>query len=103
MVNFKKKIQAHHATISSVAKALGITQSALSQQINNKSITLEKTKEIAHIIGCSLSELVSDNEKGLTALVEYNSKLKSAHSLQELKDIVAEIEQDDTKKEPPKD
>lgn len=79
---------------------VGISQGSLSTALNGNP-TLDKLKEIAHIIGCSLSELVSDNEKSLTALVEYNSKLKSAHSLQELKDIVAEIEQDDGKKEQP--
>ena len=92
-MDIKKRIQAH-STISNVAKGLGITQSALSQQINNKTITLEKIRQIAKILNCSVSELVSDEADGssLTAFVEYRGKLLAAHSLHELKNLVNDIE-----------
>ncbi len=59
-MDLKKIIRSHGQTISSIAGKLGITQSALSQQINNGSITFAKVEHIADIIGVSLSELVAD-------------------------------------------
>lgn len=62
-MDIKKIIKEHGWTISSIASKMGITQSALSQQINNGTITFAKVEQIASIIGVSLSELVSDEEE----------------------------------------
>lgn len=51
-MDLKKIIRSHGQTISSVAEKLGITQSALSQQINNGSISFAKVEQIANICGC---------------------------------------------------
>ena len=62
-MDLKKIIRSHGQTISSVAEKLGITQSALSQQINNGSISFAKVEQIASICGCSPSSfLVIDGE-----------------------------------------
>ena len=59
-MDLKKIIRSHGQTISSVAEKLGITQSALSQQINNGSISFAKVEQIANICGWSpLSETLS--------------------------------------------
>lgn len=59
-MDLKKIIRSHGQTISSIAEKLGITQSALSQQINNGSITFAKVEQIAELCGCSLSEFTHD-------------------------------------------
>lgn len=67
-MDLKRAIKDKGFSISKVADELGITQSALSQQINNNTISLARTKEIASIIGVSLSELVSDDMNALSVL-----------------------------------
>lgn len=62
-MDLKKNIKKYGWTISSVAGEMGITQSALSQQINNSTITFAKVEQIASIIGVSLFELLSDESK----------------------------------------
>lgn len=59
-MDLKTRIKDSGYSISRVAEALGITQSALSQQINNNTISLARTKEVADIIGMPLPELVSE-------------------------------------------
>lgn len=59
-MDLKKAIKDKGFTIGGVATALGITQSALSQQINNDTISLARSADIAKIIGVSLSELVAE-------------------------------------------
>lgn len=59
-MDIKKNIQAQGSNISKVAKELNISQSALSQQINHKSITVERVREIAKILGCSPASLIAD-------------------------------------------
>ena len=56
----KKAIKKGGFTIGGIAKRLGITQSALSQQINNDTISLARAADIAAIMSVSLSELVAD-------------------------------------------
>lgn len=60
-MDLKKIIRSHGQTISSIAEKLGITQSALSQQINNGSITFAKVEQIAALCGCSLSEFTHND------------------------------------------
>ena len=62
-MDLKKNIKKYGWTISSVAGEMGITQSALSQQINNSTITFAKVEQIASIIGVSLFELLSDESE----------------------------------------
>ena len=68
-MDLKKAIKNGGFTIGGVAAKLGITQSALSQQINNDTISLARAANIANIIGISLSELVADNETADANLV----------------------------------
>lgn len=58
-MDIKKAIKAHGQTISSIADKLGITQSALSQQINNNTITLAKVEQIAAICGVPFEDFIS--------------------------------------------
>lgn len=73
-MNIKKAIKNHKATISSVAKQLGITQSALSQQINNNSISFSKVEQIAGILGISVSEFCAEENKKTTLYCPYCGK-----------------------------
>lgn len=67
-MNIKEQIQKRGFTISQVAALMtnknggkGITQSSLSQIINGNP-SLDKLKEIASIIGITVSELLRDEE-----------------------------------------
>lgn len=58
-MDIKKVLKDHGWTISAVSNKLGITQSALSQQINNKSITFAKVEQISDITGIPLEAFVT--------------------------------------------
>lgn len=65
-MDLKKIIRSHGQTISSVAEKLGITQSALSQQINNGSISFAKVEQIANFCGCSPSSFLAIDSEALS-------------------------------------
>ncbi len=59
-MDVKKAIKEKGFTISKVAELLGIAQPSLTAQLKNGTMSLIRAKEIANIIGVSLSELVAD-------------------------------------------
>lgn len=61
-MDIKKALKAYGQNVSSMAAMLGITQSALSQQINNNSITFAKVQKIASLCGCSIPEFIESAE-----------------------------------------
>lgn len=61
-MDIKSRIKESGQTVSGVAKRMGITKSALSQTINGNP-TFDKLCEIAGILGISVSDLVSDEDK----------------------------------------
>lgn len=73
-MDLKKAIKEHGFTIVEVSAKLGITQSALSQQINNNTISFARVQEIANIIGVSLSELVADEGEGVRLVCPHCGK-----------------------------
>lgn len=69
-MDIKKAIKESGFTISKVAERLGIAQPSLTAQLINGTMSLSRAKEIADIIGVSLSELVADeNDQQGTSLV----------------------------------
>lgn len=69
-MDIKKAIKESGYTISKVAERLGIAQPSLTAQLINGTMSLSRAKEIADIIGVSLSELVADeNDQQGTSLV----------------------------------
>lgn len=62
MIDIKAIIKEKKSTISAVAKEMGITQSALSQQINNGTITLANVERIAEILGITMTEFIASAE-----------------------------------------
>lgn len=69
-MNIKKAIKESGYTISKVAERLGIAQPSLTAQLINGTMSLSRAKEIADIIGVSLSELVADeNEQQGASLI----------------------------------
>lgn len=69
-MDIKKAIKESGFTISKVAEKLGIAQPSLTAQLINGTMSLSRAKEIADIIGISLSELVADeNDQQGTSLV----------------------------------
>ena len=61
MYDIKKAIKQKGYTLKQISDKLSVTQSALSQQINNNTITVAKVQQIADIIDCPLPELVADD------------------------------------------
>lgn len=69
-MDIKKAIKESGFTISKVAEKLGIAQPSLTAQLINGTMSLSRAKEIADIIGVSLSELVADeNEQHGASLI----------------------------------
>ena len=69
-MDIKKAIKESGYTISKVAERLGIAQPSLTAQLINGTMSLSRAKEIADIIGVSLSELVADeNEQQSASLI----------------------------------
>ena len=62
MYDIKKAIKDKGYTLKQVSDRLNITQSALSQQVNNNTISVAKVQQIADIIGCPLTDLLADDE-----------------------------------------
>lgn len=81
-MNIKEQIQKRGFTISQVAALMtnkngekGITQSSLSQIINGNP-SLDKLKEIASIIGISVSELLQDESDNTIICPNCGAKLE---------------------------
>ena len=69
-MDIKKAIKESGFTISKVAEKLGVAQPSLTAQLINGTMSLSRAKEIADIIGVSLSELVADeNEQQGASLI----------------------------------
>ena len=69
-MDIKKAIKESGYTISKVAERLGIAQPSLTAQLINGTMSISRAKEIADIIGVSLSELVADeNDQQGTSLI----------------------------------
>ncbi len=60
MPDIKKKIRECGFTTQQIAESLGISQQAVSQAINGNP-SLSRLKQIASVIGITVSELVADN------------------------------------------
>lgn len=61
MYDIKKAIKSKGYTLKSISDKLSVTQSALSQQINNNTISVAKVQQIADIINCPLTDLLTDD------------------------------------------
>ena len=57
-MDIKKALKCYGHTISSMATLMGITQSALSQQINNNSMTFAKMEMIASLCNTNIIDFV---------------------------------------------
>jgi len=60
-MDIKNKISSHGYTLQQVADALGITQQAVSAAVNGNP-SLSRLKDIAAVLGISVSELLADEE-----------------------------------------
>lgn len=57
-MDIKKALKYYGHSISSMASLMGITQSALSQQINNNSMTFAKMEIIADFCGTNIIDFI---------------------------------------------
>lgn len=68
-IDIKRAIKSRNRKLAEVAEHLGISQSALSQQMQNQTLTIVKLRKIADFLGISVSELVGDGDKASPELV----------------------------------
>ncbi len=80
-MDIKKTIKESGFTISKVAERLGIAQPSLTAQLINGTMSLSRAKEIADIIGVSLSELVADenDQQGASLICPHCGKPITLH------------------------
>lgn len=80
-MDIKKAIKESGFTISKVAERLGIAQPSLTAQLINGTMSLLRAKEIADIIGVSLSELVADenDQQGASLVCPHCGKPITLH------------------------
>lgn len=80
-MDIKKAIKESGYTISNVAERLGIAQPSLTAQLINGTMSLSRAKEIADIIGVSLSELVADenDQQGASLICPHCGKPITLH------------------------
>jgi transcriptional regulator with XRE-family HTH domain len=91
-MDIKRIIKNYGMSVSSVADKIGISQSALSQQINNNTISVSRCQEIAEIIKCPLSELVGDEiDNGFVSFIRYKGIHYTADNIKEFFKQVEEI------------
>lgn len=99
-MDIKDKIISAGWTLSALATKMkgkdgkvGITQQSLSTMLSNGNPTLNKLKEIADIIGISVSELLADGPTDFTVFIRCNGEMYFAKSLEEVTDILNKIKQ----------
>ena len=80
-MDIKKAIKESGFTISKVAERLGIAQPSLTAQLINGTMSLSRAKEIADILGVSLSELVADenDQQGASFICPHCGKPITLH------------------------
>lgn len=80
-MDIKKAIKESGFTISKVAERLGIAQPSLTAQLINGTMSISRAKEIADIIGVSLSELVADenDQQGISFVCPHCGKPIALH------------------------
>ena len=80
-MDIKKAIKESGFTISKVAEKLGIAQPSLTAQLINGTMSLSRAKEIADILGVSLSELVADenDQQGISFVCPHCGKPITLH------------------------
>ena len=74
-MDIKNKISSHGYTLQQVADALGITQQAVSAAINGNP-SLSRLKDIAAVLGISVSELLAD-EEGEETVIKVSKNVKA--------------------------
>ena len=80
-MDIKKAIKESGFTISKFAERLGIAQPSLTAQLINGTMSLSRAKEIADILGVSLSELVADenDQQGASLICPHCGKPITLH------------------------
>ncbi len=83
-------------TMEAVAKKMGITRVTLAQNLS-RNPTVGTLQKIADVIGCKVGDFFADeiniNDNDFTALIQHKGDFYKASTLEELKKIVAEIEE----------
>ena len=66
-MDIKKNIKQRGSTVADVAAALGVSRQALGYQLAAETVPLRRLQDIAHIIGCTPADLLSEGNDTPTA------------------------------------
>ena len=98
-MRYKEVLKKYGITQSELAERLGINRVSVSRLLSDDNDMRASTIiKIANAIGCSVSEMFEEDEgvtrdSELTALIQYKRDFYKASTIEELKKIVAEIEE----------
>lgn len=98
-MRYKEVLKKYGITQSELAERLGINRVSVSRLLSDDNDMRASTIiKIANAIGCSVSEMFEGDEGvtrdgELTALIQYKGDFYKANTIEELKKIVAEIEE----------
>lgn len=89
----KECCKKHNILMSELARQMGYEQvTSLNQLLRRRKIGLDKLELMAEIIGCSVTDLFSEESKNeLTAFIKYKDIHYTADSLDELNKIVEDL------------
>lgn len=96
-MDIQKVIKRKGFTIKEVAEKMsntreggkGVSQGSLSTILNGNP-SINKLKDVANIIGVSVSELVAD-DNSFSAIIDYKGELRKVTNVEELEKIVEEL------------
>ena len=91
MDNFETLLKSKGLTKTAFSDLLGIKKQNLNGLLKNP--TLETMKKIASALGCNIVDLFGSPTSDFTALVKCGQSLYSAASIEELKALITDLEQ----------
>lgn len=103
-MDIKKKLRQYNYTLSDIAHSLNVTQQAISQQVRTGTLPVRRLQDIAHIVGCTAADLLSDDTTDNTpaatpnfaALISYRGRCYQPRNVRELLQLAQRLSDDTT-------
>ena len=91
-LRIKECLKEHGMQQKDLAKGMGIEPISLSQMLARKKFGIDRLEQMAEIIGCKVSELFEESDKGdFASFIRYNGIHYTADTLDEFFRQVEEI------------
>lgn len=96
MLKIKELCKSKGISMAELAKKIGVTPSALSQNISGNP-NLDRLKEIADALNVPIQDLFGNT--GLYGLIQYNGQTYKIDSVEALRNLLKQVEDNGTKAE----